>query len=126
MSQPSVPGGVSRGDPDLTDRQRQVFAALVTHYGDLAHPVGSETLSARAGVPLSPASIRSALADLESMGLLERSHASSGRVPTARGYEVYVRALLMPAALPATVAAAVDQALLSSRRDVEHLLTEAS
>lgn len=126
MSQPAFPGSVSRSDPDLTDRQRQVFAALVMLHRCCASPVGSETLAQQSGIPLSPASIRMALAELESMGLLERARASAGRVPTAGGFEFYVRALLEPATLPADVLAEVDRALLSSTRDIEHLLNEAS
>ena len=64
MSHPAFPGAVSREDPELTDRQREVFVALVTLHGDSARPVGSESLAQRAGIPLSPASIRNALAEL--------------------------------------------------------------
>jgi heat-inducible transcriptional repressor len=126
MSHPSFPGGLSQGDPDLGERLRRVFAALVTLYGEQAHPVGSEALAQQAGIPLSPASIRSALAELESIGLLERAHASAGRIPTARGYELYVRSLLMPVALPPALLDEMDRALSSSTRDIEHLLNEAS
>jgi heat-inducible transcriptional repressor len=126
MSQPSFPGGLSQADPDLGDRLRRVFAALVALHGATAHPVASDSLAQRAGIALSPASIRSALVELEAIGLLERTHASAGRVPTARGYEVYVRSLLQPAELPAPLLAELDRVLLHSTRDVEHLLNEAS
>ncbi|MBI5708939.1 MAG: heat-inducible transcription repressor HrcA [Candidatus Eisenbacteria bacterium] len=126
MSQPAFPGSVSRSDPDLTDRQRQVFAALVMLHRRAAGPVGSETLALQSGIPLSPASIRTALAELEGMGLLERPRTSAGRVPTAGGFELYVRTLLEPDTLPAGILAEVDRALLSSTRDIEHLLNEAS
>jgi len=94
MSEPAIPGRLSRGDPDLTERQRRVFDALVRLHGRTARPVSSETLAGEGGIRLSPASIRGALAELESLGLLERPHASAGRVPTARGFELYVRVLL--------------------------------
>src|SRR5712692_8195220 len=126
MSEPSVPGRVSREDPDLTDRQRDVFAALVLLHGRTARPVGSEALARASGIPLSPASIRAALAELEEMGLLERPHASSGRVPTARGWELFVRTLLTPAGLPAAWAEEMDRVLLHQARDIEHLLNDAS
>src|SRR5262245_22494385 len=125
MSQPAFPGRLSREDPDLTERQRQVFAALVTLHGHSARPVGSESL-AQHGIPLSPASIRSALAELEAMGLLERLHSSAGRVPTPLGYQLFVRTLLRPAALPAALVDQVAQTLWRSTRDVERLLDEAS
>lgn len=126
MSEPSVPGRLSQGDPDLTERQREVFEALVRHHGRTARPVSSETLAREAGIPLSPASIRAALAELEGMGLLERPHASAGRVPTARGWEHYVRVLLTPVPLPAAWAEEMDRVLLHSARDIEQLLNDAS
>src|SRR5438093_485924 len=126
MSEPAFPGRLSREDPDLSERQRQVFAALLTLHGRSARPIGSETLAQLAGIPLSPASIRNALAELESLGLLERHHSSAGRVPSVRGYELYVRAILTPEALPPEVMEEVGGRLLRSTRDVEHLLSEAS
>src|SRR6516164_6397971 len=126
MSEPAIPGRLSRGDPDLTERQRRVFDALVRLHGRTARPVSSETLAGEGGIRLSPASIRGALAELESLGLLERPHASAGRVPTARGFELYVRVLLVPAPLPAAWVEEIDGVLLHSERDIEHLLNDAS
>jgi heat-inducible transcriptional repressor len=126
MSQPAFPGHLNREDPDLGERHRLVFEALLRLHGRTARPVGSEPLAARAGIRLSAASVRATLAELEAMGLLERSSASSGRVPTARGYEYFVRVLLAPAVLPAAVLEDIDRRLSSSARDVEALLAEAS
>jgi len=126
MSSFSYPGRVAPHDPDLSDRLRDVFAALVGVYGRTAHPVGSEALARDGGVDWSPATLRNDLAELESLGLLERTHASAGRVPTPFGYELYVRALLQPAALPAGQLEQIRRALGRSSRDVEALLHEAS
>jgi heat-inducible transcriptional repressor len=126
MSHPAFPGSVGREDPDLTDRQREVFIALVTLHGGSARPVGSEALAHQARIPLSPASIRGALAELESLGLLARTHASAGRVPSGSGYDYLVRHLLTPSPLPPEVVAQIDETLRNSARDVEHLLGEAS
>ena len=126
MSNPAFPGGLHQEDPDLSPRQREVLAALVELHGLSAHPVGSETLADLGRIPLSPAGIRTELAGLESAGLLERTHASAGRVPSVRGYEYYVRALLVPAVLPADLMAQVNETLTRSTRDVERLLHEAS
>lgn len=126
MSEPAFPGRTSERDPDLSRRQREVFAALVTLHGQSARPVGSELLAQQAGFSLSSASLRGALAELETIGLLERSHASAGRVPSARGYQFFVRVLLTPAVLPQDLMAQVDETLSRSARDVEHLLHEAS
>src|SRR5262245_7184913 len=120
MASYAVPGRLSREDPDLSDRQRELFAALVRLHEDTARPVGSETL-AQAGIALSPASIRHALGELESLGLLERAHASAGRVPSVRGFEFFVRALLTPRPLPPEVADEIRHRLESSTHDVEDL-----
>jgi heat-inducible transcriptional repressor len=126
MSEPAFPGRYVYEDPDLNPRQRDVFAALVTLHGRSARPVGSEALVQLAGIPLSPASIRGALAELEAVGLLERAHASAGRVPSALGYEFFIRTLLQPAVLPTDLVMRMDETLSRSARDVEHLLHEAS
>lgn len=126
MSHPTVPGRLSREDPDLDDRQRRVFATLVALHGRSARPVGSEAVARATGLRLSAASVRSLLAELETLGLLERSHSSSGRVPSARGWQFFVRAVVEPAILPTAIVAEVDQRLSASTRDVEQLLNEAS
>ncbi|HYM82248.1 MAG TPA: heat-inducible transcriptional repressor HrcA [Candidatus Limnocylindria bacterium] len=126
MSQPAFLGGLSQEDPDLSERLRQVFLALVHAYGSTARPVGSETLARRFGIRLSPASIRSALAELEKLGLLERAHTSSGRIPSAFGYQMFVRAQLDPTPLPAELMREVEERLRRSTEDVEQLLGEAS
>jgi len=82
------PGG------DLDRREREVLRALVHDYIDTGEPVASQPLLARHDLECSPATVRSVMADLEALGFLEKPHASSGRIPTARGYRLYVDALL--------------------------------
>ena len=74
MNSIALPGRLHREDPDLGDRLREVFQALVSIHGETARPVGSETLAASAGLRLSPASIRNTLGELESLGLLENHY----------------------------------------------------
>ena len=126
MSQPAFPGRLNAEDPVLSERQRRVFESLLSVHALTARPVGSEALAAEGALPLSPASIRGALAELESRGLVEKAHASAGRVPSPQGYDLYVRHFVMPMALPAATLAEVDQTLNRVARDVEHLLSEAS
>jgi len=122
----ALPGRLHPEDPDLNDRQRSVFHALFRLHGATARPVGSESLAREGGVALSPASIRAELAELESLGLLERAHTSSARVPSPRGVELFVRALLMPADLPEELHEQIRRTLSRSTEDVEALLQEAS
>jgi heat-inducible transcriptional repressor len=126
MSQSAFPGGPTRSDPDLSERQRRIFVTLLRLHGQTARPVGSEVLAQQAGVSGSPASIRGALAELESMGLLQRAHASSGRMPSAAGYAFYVRNDLTPMPLPADLLRQMDERLRRSSGEVAQLLAEAS
>jgi heat-inducible transcriptional repressor len=126
MSDLAFPGHLTQDDPDLTARHREVFVSLVALHRATARPVGSETLSHHAAVRLSPASIRGALGELEAMGLLERHHSSSGRQPSARGFEYFVRALSLPQELPTSLVEEIRLRLARSAHDVEALLDEAS
>ena len=88
--------------PDLTDRQRSVLRAVVEDYVLTAVPVGSKALVTRYGLGVSPATVRSAMAELEAMGLLSHPHTSAGRVPSDLGYRLYVESLMREAELDQT------------------------
>jgi heat-inducible transcriptional repressor len=79
---------------ELSARARQLLYHCVTEYVATGEPVGSRTLSKKAGLDLSPASIRNVLADLEDLGYLRQLHTSSGRVPTARAFRLFIDALM--------------------------------
>jgi len=78
----------------LDDRARTLLKALVERYIAEGQPVGSRTLSRASGLDLSPATIRNVMADLEELGLIASPHTSAGRVPTARGYRLFVDTML--------------------------------
>ena len=85
------------GDPaqiELTERQREILRRVVEEYVATGQPVGSKHLVERAGMQVSPSTVRAELAELEALGLLTHPHTSAGRVPTDRGYRVYVDGLL--------------------------------
>ena len=84
---------------ELTERQRSVLRAVVEDYVLTAVPVGSKHLVARYGLPVSSATVRGTMADLEAMGLLSHPHTSAGRVPSDLGYRVYVESLMRESAL---------------------------
>ncbi len=84
---------------NLTDRQRVVLRAVVEEHLATAQPVGSKALVQRFGLGVSPATVRSAMAELEALGLLSHPHTSAGRVPSDLGYRVYVEALMHESAL---------------------------
>ncbi|HRP08739.1 MAG TPA: heat-inducible transcriptional repressor HrcA [Gemmatimonadales bacterium] len=74
----------------LTERERRVLEAVIETYIATAEPAGSQTVSRRSALGLSPASIRSTMGDLESKGFLYHPHTSAGRIPTDRAYRLYV------------------------------------
>ena len=78
----------------LDDRARILLKALVERYIADGTPVGSRTLSRASGLELSPATIRNVMADLEELGLIASPHTSAGRIPTARGYRLFVDTML--------------------------------
>ena len=78
----------------LDDRARLLLKALVERYIADGQPVGSRTLSRASGLELSPATIRNVMSDLEDLGLIVSPHTSAGRIPTARGYRLFVDTML--------------------------------
>jgi heat-inducible transcriptional repressor len=84
---------------ELTDRQRTVLRAVVEDYVLTAVPVGSKALLGRYALGVSPATVRSAMAELEALGLLSHPHTSAGRVPSDLGYRLYVESLMREAEL---------------------------
>ncbi|MBI1423033.1 MAG: heat-inducible transcriptional repressor HrcA [Gammaproteobacteria bacterium] len=76
------------------DRAQVLLKYLVERYIRDGQPVGSRTLAKDSGLDLSPATIRNVMADLEDMGLIRSPHTSAGRVPTAKGYRIFVDSLL--------------------------------
>ena len=96
---------------ELTDRARQIFAMVVEGYLDSGQPVGSKALAAHGGLDLSPASIRSVLAELEQLGLLAAPHTSAGRMPTNSGLRMFVDGIMQVAEPSAEERAAIEQQL---------------
>ena len=102
---------MTESGPDLSERQRQILIRVVEEYVATGEPVGSKNLVERAGLRISPATVRNELAELERLGLLTHPHTSAGRVPTDRGYRYYVDRLLerrmpRPATFPLDLSAA--------------------
>ncbi len=80
--------------PIPSDRGQRLLRALIQRYIREGQPVGSRTLSKDSGLDLSPATIRNVMADLEELGLVSAPHTSAGRVPTQRGYRLFVDTLV--------------------------------
>lgn len=78
----------------ITDREKLVLNAIVNYYLTFGDTIGSRTLVKKYGINLSSATIRNVMADLEDMGLIAKTHTSSGRIPTDKGYKYYLDELL--------------------------------
>jgi heat-inducible transcriptional repressor len=74
----------------VAGRQLEILKAIVDEYVATEEPVGSKTLSERSGLGVSPATIRNEMAVLEDAGLITQPHTSAGRIPTNKGYRVFV------------------------------------
>ncbi|MEK4230057.1 heat-inducible transcriptional repressor HrcA [Solibacillus sp. FSL H8-0538] len=80
----------------LTNRQLQILQVIVDDFVSSAQPVGSRQISKKEEITFSSATIRNEMADLEELGFIEKTHTSSGRVPSEKGYRFYVDHLLQP------------------------------
>lgn len=80
----------------LTKRQLLILQAIIDDFIANAKPVGSRAISKKEAISFSAATIRNEMADLEEMGFLEKTHSSSGRIPSERGYRYYVDYVIVP------------------------------
>ena len=96
---------------ELNSRAREIFRLVVESYLSSGHPVGSKTLAGDRALNLSPASIRSVLAELESLGLLSAPHTSAGRMPTESGLRLFVDGMMQVAEPTAEERAAIERRL---------------
>ena len=78
----------------LDNRKKKILQAIVEEYIETADPVSSKAIVEKRGIDFSSATIRNDMAELEKIGLLDKPHTSSGRVPSAKGYRYYVDELL--------------------------------
>ncbi|MCW1428436.1 heat-inducible transcriptional repressor HrcA [Novosphingobium sp. JCM 18896] len=110
---------------ELTDRAREIFRLAVEGYLSSGMPVGSKTLAGAGGLNLSPASIRSVLADLEQLGLLAAPHTSAGRMPTEVGLRLFVDGMMQAAEPTADERAAIERRM-KEPGPIEHALAATS
>jgi heat-inducible transcriptional repressor len=119
----SPPAGLAQ----LNERSREIFRQIVESYLATGEPVGSRNISRLIAVPLSPASVRNVMADLEHLGLIYAPHTSAGRLPTELGLRFFVDALMQVGDLTEAERQAIESQLVSVGRaqSVEAALDEA-
>ncbi len=129
MASHDVPIGVNQiGLAQLNERSREIFRQIVESYLATGEPVGSRNLSRILPMPLSPASVRNVMSDLEQLGLIYAPHTSAGRLPTEIGLRFFVDALMQIGDLTEQDRKAIEAQVAASgqAKSVEGVLTEAS
>ena len=110
---------------DLTERKRKILRAIIENYIATAEPVGSKTIASHPALNVSPATIRNEMADLEALGLLEQPHTSAGRIPSPKGYRVYVNELMEDYRLSVQETRKLNEALHLKMRELDQVIDQA-
>ncbi|MEE2689236.1 MAG: heat-inducible transcriptional repressor HrcA [Pseudomonadota bacterium] len=111
---------------EMNERSREIMRLIVEAYTETGSAVGSRTLSRRLELPLSPATVRNAMADLEERGLLYSPHTSSGRLPTEAGLRMFVDGLLEIGNLTDEERSHIDIQCAATGRSSQQVLEEAT
>ena len=110
----------------LNERSREIFRQIVESYLLTGEPLGSRNLSRLIATPLSPASVRNVMADLEQLGLVYAPHTSAGRLPTELGLRFFVDALMQVGDLNEDERRQIESQVAGRGKSVDSVLTEAS
>ena len=110
----------------LSERAQHLLRVLVQSYIRDGQPVGSRSLSRDAGLPLSSATIRNVIADLEELGFVASPHTSAGRVPTDKGYRFFVDTLLQLRPLDEAATAEIRRQFEARRESSTELIATVS
>ena len=110
----------------LNERSREIFRQIVESYLTTGEPLGSRNLSRLITTPLSPASVRNVMADLEQLGLIFAPHTSAGRLPTELGLRFFVDALMQVGDLNESERRQIESQVAGAGKSVENVLSEAS
>ncbi len=111
---------------DLNDRAKHLLKVLVEGYIEDGHPVASTALARRSGLQLSSATIRNVMASLEKNGYIHAPHRSAGRIPTSRGYRLFVDTMVNINPLDRSILETVQNKLNNSQQSVSNLIQSAS
>jgi heat-inducible transcriptional repressor len=107
---------------ELSERKQKILAAVVESYIAEGEPVGSKTLSQTLDFRVSPATVRNEMSEMSAMGLLEQPHTSAGRVPSQKGYRVYIDSLMTRRPISKKEKQYLDSMILPTAYDPEKLL----
>lgn len=108
----------------LNERKIRILEAIITDYIATAEPIGSRTIAKKYNLGISPATIRNEMSDLEDLGYIEQVHTSSGRVPSQRGYRLYVDNLMKQKELTGDEIEFLKNAISLNVSRVEYLMEQ--
>ena len=109
---------------ELTARKKQILKIVVESYIDTAEPLGSKAIAERMPEKVSSATVRNELAELSDMGYLEQPHTSAGRIPSAKGYRLYVNELMERKPLSDEEAAQINDALRQELKGTDQVIAK--
>jgi len=110
---------------ELTERKRQILKIVVDSYIETAEPIGSKAIVERMPGKISSATVRNELADLTELGYLEQPHTSAGRIPSPKGYRLYVNELMEHKALSDEETAAINRTLSGKMAGMDEVISRA-
>ena len=110
---------------ELTDRKKHILKVVIEDYIRTAEPVGSKAIAAEMGGKVSSATIRNELSDLTELGYLEQPHTSAGRVPSPKGYRLYVNELMERQRLTLDETEKINAALQVKMEELDRVISQA-
>ncbi|MCL4364140.1 hypothetical protein M1328_02770 [Patescibacteria group bacterium] len=111
---------------DLTQRQVDILKVIIKEYSETGIAVGSEILEKKYKLGVSPATIRNEMVELAKKGYLKKTHFSSGRVPSAKGFRFYIKHLMKQKELSTTDEVAYKNSIWDERSEAHRLLSQAT
>ena len=109
---------------ELSERRKKILAAVVDEYIATAEPVGSKRILEKSGLQVSSATVRNELAELTNMGYLEQPHTSAGRVPTPKGYRIYVNELMECSRVSAEEAERINRSMNLKMQQLDKMVSD--
>ncbi len=109
----------------LSERKKRILRAIIDEYVATAEPVGSKVIMQKSDLGLSSATIRNEMAELEEAGYLEQPHTSAGRIPSAKGYRIYVNELMNRQRLSVEETEEINLALRTKMHQLDRVISDA-
>lgn len=111
---------------DLTARQVDILRTIIQEYSETGEPVGSEILEKKYKLGVSPATVRNEMVELAKKGYLKKTHFSSGRIPSAKGFRIYIKRLMKTKELSTTDEVAYKNSIWDERNESHRLIQHAT